>query len=187
MQVSGQGSQETDVELIRRYKESGDLTLLGVLYQRYMSLVYGVCLKYLKDREESQDAVMQVFERLITLLKEHEVDNFRGWLYVTARNHCLMHLRSTKGQHFEEFSLNFMESQADSHPDDELSRESNLRKLEECIDRLGTEQKTCVRMFYLQQKCYREISSSTGFNDKQVKSHIQNGRRNLKICMDHHG
>lgn len=176
-----------DSELIQRYKESGELTILGELYNRYMTLVYSVCLKYLKDREESRDAVMQIFEKLITSLREHQVEHFKSWLYVTSRNHCLMQLRARKGKNFEEISVHLMESDASAHLEEEPEMESNLSKLEHCIEQLVAEQKHCVTLFYMQQKCYKEIVQLTGFDDNRVKSYIQNGKRNLKICMEQNG
>ena len=149
-----------------------------------MTLVYGVCLKYLKDREESRDAVMQIFEKLVTSLREHEVEHFKSWLYVTSRNHCLMQLRAEKGKNFEEISAHLMESDAFMHPGEEPEMESNLSKLEHCIEQLAAEQKHCITLFYMQQKCYKEIVQLTGFDDNKVKSYIQNGKRNLKICME---
>jgi RNA polymerase sigma factor (sigma-70 family) len=177
----------TDAELLLLYKRSEDLSVLGELFNRYMSLVYGVCLKYLKDREESRDAVMQVFERLATSLREHEVEHFKSWLYVTARNHCLMQLRARKGKKFEEISPYLMENDRAVHLEDEPELEANLSKLEKCIETLVSEQKRCVQLFYLEQKCYRDISQLTGYDDNKVKSYIQNGKRNLKICMEHNG
>ncbi len=174
----------TDLELVELYKKSGDMEILGLLYQRYTSLVYGVCLKYLKDRDESKDAVMQVFEKLITTLRQHEVTHFKSWLYVTARNHCLMEIRSRKGKKFEEISPFIMESNGDLHPDDGLELEANLGKLEKCMEELGHEQKHCVQLFYLQQRCYQEITDMTGYDFNKVKSFIQNGKRNLKMCME---
>ena len=176
-----------DPELILRYKESGDLAVVGELYNRYMSLVFGVCLKYLKDREESKDAVMQIFEKLVSSLREHDVANFKSWLYATSRNHCLMQLRARKGKVFEEITAAFMESGTQMHLEDGSEMESNLSKLENCIEQLVEEQKSCIRLFYIQQKCYKEIVAITGFDDNKVKSYIQNGKRNLKICMDQNG
>jgi len=187
MLSAGKNKKLPDNELIQRYKESGELIILGELYDRYMTLVYGVCLKYLKDREESRDAVMQIFERLITSLREHDVTHFKSWLYVTSRNYCLMHLRARKGKNFEEISAHLMESDAFAHLEDEPEMESNLSKLELCIEQLVTEQKHCIKLFYMQQKCYKEIVQLTGFEDNKVKSYIQNGKRNLKICMEQHG
>jgi RNA polymerase sigma-70 factor (ECF subfamily) len=177
----------TDLELVQRYKDTDDLNLLGALYDRYAALVYGVCLKYLKDREESRDAVMQIFEKLVVSLREHEVAHFKSWLYVTARNHCLMQLRARKGRYFEEISPRLMENDGVVHPGEEPEMEANLSKLEDCIERLVPEQKACVSLFYLEQKCYKEIVSATGYDDKKVKSYIQNGKRNLKICMEGDG
>jgi RNA polymerase sigma factor (sigma-70 family) len=179
--------QLPDDELIYRYKVSGELIILGELFSRYMTLVYGVCMKYLKDREESRDAVMQIFEKLVTSLRDHDVAQFKSWLYVTSRNHCLMHLRSGKGKQFEEISSQFMESDAFLHPGEEPEMESNLSKLEHCIEQLVAEQKHCITLFYIQQKCYKEIVLLTGFDDNRVKSYIQNGKRNLKICMERNG
>lgn len=177
----------SDQELILRYKESGELAVVGELYSRYMNLVFGVCLKYLKDREESRDAVMQIFEKLVSSLLEHEVTYFKSWLYTTSRNHCLMHLRARKGKNFEEITDAFMETGAETHPEDGTEMESNLSKLENCIEQLVAEQKSCIRLFYIQQKCYKEIVTLTGFDDNKVKSYIQNGKRNLKLCMDKNG
>jgi RNA polymerase sigma factor (sigma-70 family) len=177
----------TDADLTRHYKASGDLTALGDLYQRYMPLVFGVCLKYLKDREESRDAVMQIFEKLVHTLREHEVEYFKSWLYTTARNHCLMHLRSHKNKQFEEISPSLMETDINRHHEDEEDLELNLVNLERCIEKLANEQRHCVQLFYLQQKCYKEITTVTGFDLNSVKSYIQNGKRNLKICLSQHG
>ncbi len=175
---------KTDLELVALYKDSASLNVLGILYERYMSMVYGVCLKYLKDREESRDMVMQLFEKLVTTIPGHDINHFKSWLYVTARNQCLMALRSKKGKHFEEISPFLMESNPGLHPDDEQEFETNLTTLEKCIGELGEEQKQCVELFYLQQKCYKEVTELTGFDFNKVKSFIQNGKRNLKLCME---
>jgi RNA polymerase sigma factor (sigma-70 family) len=189
--------QPSDLELIQLYKESGELTHWAKLYSRYTSLVFGVCLKYLKDRDEAKDAVMQLFEKLITTLLNHEVENFKSWLYVTARNHCLMHLRAqkgkpsfrslTEGRRTEEFSPQLMENQFLLHLEEEPEMEQNLSKLEKCIAELVDDQQQCVRLFYLQEKCYKDITGLTGFDLNKVKSYIQNGKRNLKICMERNG
>ena len=173
-----------DLELVRLYKDSGELDILGELYSRYMALVYGVCMKYLKDRDESRDAVMQIFEKLIQTLKVHDVEHFKSWLYVTARNYCLMQIRASKGKIFEEISPSIMESDSILHLEDEPLKEVNLSKLEKCMDELGDEQKQCVKLFYLDEKCYKDITETTGFDLGKVKSYIQNGKRNLKICME---
>ncbi len=186
------GHSHTDMELLRLYKESGELEYWGELYARYTSLVYGVCLKYLKDRDEAKDAMMQLFEKLVASLLTHDVENFKSWLYITARNHCLMQLRAQKAKpssiSFPEgkqgFSPELVENQFLLHLDEEPEMEQNLSKLEKCIDQLVNDQRQCVRLFYLQEKCYKEITGLTGFDLNKVKSYIQNGKRNLKICME---
>lgn len=177
----------TDLELLDQYKSSNDIAWAGELYNRYTALVFGVCLKYLKNRDDAKDAVMQLFEKLLSTLIEHEITNFKSWLYVTARNHCLMKLRAEKGKRFEEISPSVMESTAFSHPDNDNSLESDLVKLEKCIEKLASEQKTCVTLFFMQQKCYKDIVTETGYDMLKVKSYIQNGKRNLKICMESNG
>jgi RNA polymerase sigma-70 factor (ECF subfamily) len=175
---------QTDEALIGLYNKSGELAIVGELYNRYTALVYGVCMKYLKDREESRDAVMQIFEKLMESLKTHEINVFKSWLYVTARNHCLMQLRAKKGKNFEELSPFLMENGSNGHLEHGFDVENNLSKLEKCMNELGNEQKQCVQLFYLEQRCYKEITELTGFDLNKVKSYIQNGKRNLKICMD---
>lgn len=177
-------SDLTDQELILYYKESGEKKAVGELYKRYASLVYGACLKYLKERDAAKDAVMQLFEKLFSTLLTHDVTHFKSWLYVSARNHCLMQLRSRKGKNTEEISPFFMENGSMEHPEEAHELEGNLSKLEKCMETLNTEQKKCVQMFFLQEKCYQEVSEQTGYDMGKVKSYIQNGKRNLKICME---
>ena len=174
----------TDLELLDRYKSEAELSVLGELFSRHQSLIYGVCLKYLKDRDEAKDAVMQLFEKLVDTLRIHDVDNFKSWLYVTTRNHCLMHLRAQKGKLKQQFSSELMENQLLLHPEEEPDLEGNLSKLEKCIETLVNEQKKCVQLFYLEERCYKDIAEFTGFDMNKVKSFIQNGKRNLKICME---
>ena len=180
-------SEKTDEELVKLYQTTQELEWLSVLYLRYASLVYGVCLKYLRNSDEAKDAVMQIHEKLIESLLQHQVTAFRSWLYVNARNHCLMQLRSRKGKIHEEISPFLMERGLDSHPEGDNDLERNLTKLEKCIETLVGEQQHCVRLFYLQEKCYKDVAEETGFDLLQVKSYIQNGKRNLKICMEANG
>jgi len=184
--------RKSDDWLIKKFNSTGDLDFLGSLYQRYMHLVYGVCLKYLKDRELSQDAVMQIFEKLIIELPKREIENFKPWLHVITKNYCLMHLRSQKSQltHREkifESAEIFMESSYEMHHNNETELDQDLTVLKKCIDELKDEQKECIKLFYLEERCYQEIADQTNFEIKKVKSCIQNGKRNLKICMDKHG
>ena len=173
-----------DKELVDLYKQSGDLSVLGELYQRYMELVYGVCLKYFKDPETAKDAVMQVFEELVSKLKKHEVENFRGWLHQVAKNHCLMQLRTPKNLKTVEFKTDLMQTEESVHLNGVLEKEENFKKLELCIGTLTNDQQAAIRLFYLEEKCYKEIVEITGQEWNQVRSFIQNGRRNLKICME---
>jgi RNA polymerase sigma-70 factor (ECF subfamily) len=178
----------SDDELLAEFSSSGDLEVLGELYSGYMHLVYGVCLKYFKDREESKDAVMHIFEKLITDIPKQNIENFRSWLHVVTKNYCLMQLRSEKireSKHHE-WTIdpgNFMENSYELHPIDE--DEPDIKEaLADCIERLKGEQKNCILQFYYESRCYNEIATSLGIDEKKVKSHLQNGKRNLKLCLE---
>ena len=174
----------TDKELVSLYKESGDMTILGELYQRYMELVYGVCLKYFKEPEAAKDSVIQIFEELVSKLKKHEVENFKGWLHQVAKNHCLMQLRTPKNLKTVEFKTELVQNEDNVHLNGVLEKEENFKKLEFCLGTLTTEQQEAIRLFYLEGKCYNEIVEIIGQEWNQVRSFIQNGRRNLKLCME---
>jgi RNA polymerase sigma factor (sigma-70 family) len=177
-------SSLADKELVALYKESGDMSVLGELYQRYMELVYGVCLKYFKDSETAKDSVMQIFEELVSKLKKHEVDNFKGWLHQVAKNHCLMQLRTPKNMKTVEFKAEIVQSEENVHLNGVFEKEENFNKMEYCLGTLAAEQREAIKLFYLEGKCYNEIVELTGQEWNQVRSLIQNGRRNLKICME---
>lgn len=178
----------SDDSLISVYKKEGESSIVGELYHRYMHLVYGICLKYLKDREESQDAVMQIFEKLIVLLRTHEIENFKSWLYTTTKNHCLMRLRTMKKEISVDLSEVVMEMNPSMHlnteTEEKLELEANIDQLEMCIKQLQVDQQHCITLFYLKKKSYKEISDETSNALKQVKSFIQNGKRNLKLCLE---
>ena len=179
----------TDAELIVQYKTDGDNTYVGELYERYVHLVFGTCMKYLKDTEKSHDAVMHIFEKLLTDLRKHEIQYFKGWLHMVAKNHCLMQLRSEKNvlekaAEIKSYHGPVVELETTLHPDTIQERERHLDLLEMAIEQLNPEQKTCVRLFFLKDKSYEEIAAQTGFELKAVKSYLQNGKRNLKIYME---
>lgn len=174
-----------DKELLSQYRNTGNLEYLGRLYSPYMSLMYGVCFKYLQDADRSQDAVMHIFEELVTKLKIHEVDNFKSWLHVYTKNYCLMQLRKDKRAVHLDIEENLFESEQALGQEEELKwEEDDFEKLEFCLQKLNREQEECVRLFYLEQLCYRDISNLTGYDLSKVKSAIQNGKRNLKICIE---
>lgn len=179
----------SDEELLWLYRETGNLEIMGELYDRYIHLIYGTSLKYLKNREESKDAVMQIFEKILVDLRHQKIKRFSGWIYVVTKNYCLMKLRQTTKNRginqYEENMLNiFMESQQDSHPDDSLQIEKESESLKKCLDELSKHQKQCITLFYYEDKRYDEITNITGYDLKKVKSYLQNGRRNLKNCLD---
>jgi RNA polymerase sigma-70 factor (ECF subfamily) len=181
-------NKKSDEELLKEFVLKGDLEALGELYSGYMHLVYGVCLKYLKNRDESMDAVMQIFEKLITEIPRHPVENFRSWLHVVTKNYCLMQLRSEKSrnekmQEWINDPVIFMESAVDLHPIDEENT-VHEKELMNCIEKLKNEQKECIRQFYFMDRSYREIASELHIDEKKVKSFIQNAKRNLKICLE---
>jgi RNA polymerase sigma factor (sigma-70 family) len=149
-----------------------------------MDLVYGVCLKYFRDSEKAKDAVMQIFEELIVKLKKHEVENFKGWLHQLAKNYCLMQLRSPRNLKTVEIPASLMQIDENVHLNGVLEKEENLKKLEYCLNSLSEDQRKAVKLFYIEGKCYNEIVGLMGQDWNQVRSSIQNGRRNLKICME---
>lgn len=182
-------------DLLKEYKKTGDLRLLGKLYEPYMPMLYGVCFRYYKDEARSEDAVMQIFESLIAKLRQHTVTHFKSWLYTIARNHCLMDLRRDQRVTFVGINEHFAESNAEAHLSTSATdnggegsiaelTERNLDLMEECLSQLSEEQRTCVQRFYLDQQCYQDIADDTGYALNKVKSYIQNGKRNLKICME---
>ena len=171
-----------DAKLLISYRERGDISVLGELYEKHVPLVYGLCLKYLKDEEQAKDAVMGIFEELILKVKLHDIKQFRSWLYVLSRNYCLMQIRS--GKKIETVDLDeVMEFTPLLHPDSD-NREAAISALERCINKLSAGQKQSVELFYLKEKCYKEVAELTGFSLNDVKSYIQNGKRNLKICLE---
>ena len=174
---STQLNKYDDLELVAQYKQTNDNSFVGALFQRYTHLIFGVCLKYLKDENEAQDASMQIFEKLLVDLKKHEVQQFKAWLHMVCKNFCLMQLRSgaTKLKHNKEMHkdfTSFMESDYDSHLTIENTKEIQLTYMEECIKGLNKEQRLCVEMFYLQEKSYQEVSESTSMTMNNVKSYI---------------
>ncbi|MGQ1786538.1 MULTISPECIES: RNA polymerase sigma factor [unclassified Saccharicrinis] len=182
----------SDEAIIKKYKDTNDLDILGELYGRYMDLIYGVCLKYLKNKDDAQDAVIQLFEKISVSLKNGEVDSFKPWLYVVTKNYCLMQLRKTKHKALSIDESNFwagkiMESEFMVHPIDKEEEERNEEALRACIEKLKEAQKQSIELFYFQQLTYQQISDKMQIEVKKVKSYIQNAKRNLKLCLENNG
>lgn len=180
----------SDEELIAQYKDTSDNIIFSELFDRYTHLIFGVCMKYLKNEEESKDAVMQVFEQLFTKLKTQEIQSFKSWIYTVAKNFCLMKIRHEQSlrKHKDEFTANlqqeFMESTEFFHHLDIEELNDRIPKLKKGIEQLKSDQRRCIDLLYLQDKSYKEVADITGYSMKQVKSYIQNGKRNLKIILE---
>ncbi|RKD89927.1 RNA polymerase sigma factor [Mangrovibacterium diazotrophicum] len=181
--------QPTDGQLLQDFRQSGDLDVLGDLYARYMDLVYGLCLKHFKNREDAKDAVIQIFEKLVDEIPKHDIKSFKSWLYVVSKNYCLMELRKAKTGQLrsladEQELANFMEKAEEWHPIDDEPNKRNEEALKACIEKLKQQQKDCIELFYFENKSYREISAALELEEQKVKSYIQNGKRMLKICLE---
>lgn len=180
--MSQQNDHQEDIVLIRLYRSSNDARYIGELYRRYAHLILGVCMKYLKNLPDSEDAVMEIFEKLHLDLKKNEVEHPKSWLYIVAKNHCLMKLRKAG------LSVEFPEvmphtPQYDDDFEDFENKEKLIQLLENNMNHLKNEQRLCVELFYLKEKSYKEIVMQTGFSLNEIKSHIQNGKLNLKKMM----
>ena len=175
----------SDQELLENFYSDHDNEWLGILLQRYTLLLLGVSMKYLKNEEQAKDSVQQIFLKVIQELHKYKVDYFKSWLYMVAKNHCLMKIREKQGKQITEINDRHA-AQADEIADRQalLENEQTLDLLEVSLKELNNEQQQCVTLFYLEKKSYQEISDKTGFTMLQVKSYIQNGKRNLKILIE---
>ena len=181
----------TDKELIAEYKKSADKIYVGILYKRYSHLVMGLSMKYLKDEDNAKDAVINIFTKLFDDLLKHNVEYFKSWLYTFTKNHCLMQLRSEqsklrKNLDYEYDVKLFVEKSEEMHQNAN-KREQEYVALERAMAGLNEEQRICVELFYMKDKSYNEIVDITGYSLNNVKSYIQNGKRNLKIKLETQG
>jgi RNA polymerase sigma-70 factor (ECF subfamily) len=182
---AGKYQHTSDQELLEHFYHDHNNEWLGILLQRYTLLLLGVCMKYLKNEDEAKDSVQQIFLKAITELRKYKVEFFKSWIYMVAKNHCLMKLRDRQGK----ISVELNDRLAVT-PEEETDRltltqdDRTIDLMQEALKELSPEQQQCVTLFYLQKKSYHEISNETGFNMLQVKSYIQNGKRNLRLMIE---
>jgi RNA polymerase sigma factor (sigma-70 family) len=174
----------TDDELLETYRDSDDHEALGVLYERHLTMVFSTCQRYLEDQASAQDASLDIYEQLIEKIKLHDIQNFENWLFIMTKNHCLMVLRTRKTNvHMPIDDFGHLAASDEKSSEEYASEEGELRSLESCIAQLPEDQKQAITLFYLQEKSYKEVADIMQEDINKVRSFIQNGRRNLKICM----
>lgn len=178
----------SDEALLLDYRQSGDKDLFAELFKKHVTTVYGTCLFYLQDKDEAQDATMILFEKMLLDIGTREINNFKAWLGFVVRNHCISLIRKKKTvnknlKSYYEFEMEDStyetEEKIQSVSDDEL-----LREMKSCLPKLKERQRICVEQFYLHNKSYQDIANETGYSLNEVKSHIQNGKRNLKLLIE---
>lgn len=177
-------SHINDQQLLAYFKTDKNNSWLGILLQRYTLLLFGVCMKYLKNEEEAKDAVQQIFLKTITELHKYDVEYFKSWLYMVAKNHCLMKLRDKPGRTVDITEQMIISHDEDSNIQVHIQKDKQLELVTSSLQDLSPEQKLCVTLFYLEKKTYQDIADETRYSLMQVKSYIQNGKRNLKILME---
>jgi RNA polymerase sigma-70 factor (ECF subfamily) len=178
----------SDEELLKHYKQSGNKELFADLFKKHVSVVYGTCLFYLQDKDEAQDATMQLFEKLMLDINNREIDNFKGWLSFVVRNHCISLIRKNKSQSKNIKSYYEFEYEAPDYETEEKINSVNddvlLENMKTCLPKLKENQRICVELFYLKNKSYQDIANETNFSLNEIKSYIQNGKRNLKLFLE---
>lgn len=180
----------TDEELIQAYRDSKEVKYVGELFDRNTHLIFGVCMKHLKDVDESKDAVMEIFETLHQKLSAFQIASFKNWIFTVSRNHCLMILRKKTAHRkhhleiYENSKQKIMENAVQSHPFEVNEKEQKMNLMKRGIELLREEQRRCIELLYLQEKSYKEVSQITGYDMKKVKSYVQNGKRNLRIFLE---
>lgn len=177
-------SHITDTELLDHYRADGNSEWIGILLQRYTLLLFGVCMKYLKNEEAAKDSVQQIILKVLSEASKYKIEFFKSWLYIVAKNHCLMRLRSKQERHLREINEDLEPAHLDLEKNELLRNEKTYELMEEAIGELTDEQRRCVILFYLHKNSYQQVSEKTGFSLLQVKSYIQNGKRNLKLLME---
>jgi len=174
----------SDKELIAQYKISHDKQFVGELYKRYSHLVLGMCIHYFKDKDTAKDLVLQIFEKLFEELKKREVENFKAWLTFVVRNHCISEIRKMQTQQSRAADYEITVQTASLHmEEDEQQTEKQIVKLETALNGLNPFQKKCIELFYYKNMSYAQIVEITGYSVNEVKSYIQNGKRNLKLML----
>jgi len=175
----------TDQQLLEHFYVDHDMQWLGILLQRYTLLLLGVCMKYLKNEEEAKDCVQQIFLKTITELQKYRVEYFKSWIYMVAKNHCLMKLRNRRGKIPAELTEKLLSTPGvDADIQTAVQNDKMIELMEQALKELNPEQQQCVTLFYLQKQSYQQIAEQTGYSMLQVKSYIQNGKRNLKLLME---
>jgi RNA polymerase sigma-70 factor (ECF subfamily) len=178
----------SDEELLKHYKQSGNKDLFADLFKKHVSVVYGTCLFYLQDKDEAQDATMQLFEKLMLDINNREIDNFKGWLSFVVRNHCISLIRKNKSQNKHMKSYYEFEYEEPSFEKEEkinaISDDTMIDQMKLCLPKLKENQRICVELFYLKNKSYQDIARDTHFTLNEIKSYIQNGKRNLKLLIE---
>ena len=174
-------AEMSDLALLQTFRRTQDSRWLGYLFQRYTVLVFGVCMKYLKHEEDARDCTQQVFEKAFQEIPKYEISYFKSWVYQVAKNQCLMKLRA-KGNISSAITENITNATVQEPAAEQaIQKEKLLKSMEEALQTLSTEQRNCIERFYLLQESYQQISEATGYSLSQIKSYIQNGKRNLKL------
>ena len=173
-----------DQELLERFYADHDNQWLGILLERYTLLLLGVCMKYLKNEELARDSVQQIFLKAITELQKYRVEYFKSWIYMVAKNHCLMQLRDKPGKHTVEVKESIPAETDETDKESLLMNEKTYEYMGEALKELNSDQQLCVTLFYMEKKSYQQIAEQTGYSMMQVKSHIQNGKRNMRILIE---
>lgn len=174
----------SDEEIVSAYQRTGNTLHMGELYERYAHLVLGLCIKMLQNKEEAHDTVSQIFEKLLLDMKKHEITHFKSWLFMVTKNQCLMILRQRSRAEKKEEAKTIFSELSLSPVDEKIQKEARIVAMEEALQQLKDNQRICLELFYLKEMSYRQIEDLIGLSNKEIKSHIQNGKRNLKIILE---
>lgn len=178
-------SRFDDTELVELYKKNPDTSLIEELYNRYSKRVYWWALKFLGNRLEAEEMVHDIFAAMMSgmldLYQAREGAKFSSWLYRCVGNQCMKIVRKRNEVIFNQVEVvDVPEALIIDLEVEVIAKEWN-EQLTSALNRLNQMQRVCCMRFYWDGMRYDEIAEELGITHDQVRSHLQNGLRNLRI------
>ena len=175
-------SNISDNELLQMYFKTDNLDYIGILFKRYTRILIGVSLKYTSDLHHAEDVVQQVFIKFLDAVHP-QIANVGGWLYQMTKNESINFTKKQGRQQIQH--LEREEYHLSDTTDDEIKallyKEHQSELLMAAISELKSDQRKAIECFYFHNLSYEQIAVQNNWSIGEVKSYIQNAKRNLKI------
>lgn len=178
-----------DADILADLQAGDTAAAFNALLERYETKVFRLCLSMLHDTSLAQDVAQEVLLRVWRHLNRYDAQSgaFSTWIYAIARNQCLSTLSKQRLAWASLDDTEVSQQVAQISAATEINDAASLAWLRSLVQALPTAQRSCLTLYYFEERSVTEVATLLDLPEGSVKTHLHRARQALHRALQQHG